>query len=68
MSYIYLQEQGEESSVDNFQDIPAYVLSRLNPYPRQVLLQRQRDGILPKFPIWDDIKTFDLEQTLERKS
>ncbi len=30
MSYTYLQEQGEESSVDNFQDIPAYVLSRLN--------------------------------------
>jgi len=28
-------------------------------YPRQVLLQRQRDGILPKFPIWDDIRTFD---------
>ncbi len=30
MSYIYLQEQGEESSVDNFKDIPAYVLLRLN--------------------------------------
>lgn len=29
MSYTYLQGQGEESSVDNFQDIPAYVLSRL---------------------------------------
>ena len=28
-------------------------------YPRQVLLQRQRDGILPKFPIWDDVQTFD---------
>jgi len=28
-------------------------------YPRKVLLQRQRDGILPKFPIWDDIRTFD---------
>jgi DNA (cytosine-5)-methyltransferase 1 len=31
----------------------------IEPYPRQVLLQRQRDGILPKFPIWDDICTFD---------
>jgi DNA (cytosine-5)-methyltransferase 1 len=31
----------------------------IEPYPRQVLLQRQRDGILPKFPIWDDIRTFD---------
>jgi DNA (cytosine-5)-methyltransferase 1 len=28
-------------------------------YPRRVLLQRQRDGILPRFPIWDDIRTFD---------
>ena len=28
-------------------------------YPRKVLLQRQRDGILPKFPIWDDVSTFD---------
>ena len=28
-------------------------------YPRRVLLQRQADGILPRFPIWDDIKTFD---------
>jgi DNA (cytosine-5)-methyltransferase 1 len=31
----------------------------IEPYCRKVLLQRQRDGILPKFPIWDDIKTFD---------
>lgn len=28
-------------------------------YPRDVLLARQRDGILPYFPIWDDIRTFD---------
>ena len=28
-------------------------------YPRQVLLQRQRDGVLPKFPIWNDVCTFD---------
>src|SRR5690606_31894660 len=31
----------------------------IEPYPRKVLLQRQRDGILPKFPIWDDVRTFD---------
>jgi DNA (cytosine-5)-methyltransferase 1 len=31
----------------------------IEPYCREVLLQRQRDGILPKFPIWDDIRTFD---------
>jgi DNA (cytosine-5)-methyltransferase 1 len=28
-------------------------------YPRDVLLARQRDGILPNFPIWDDVATLD---------
>ena len=28
-------------------------------YPRNTLLQRQRDGILDSFPVWDDICTFD---------
>ena len=28
-------------------------------YPRRVLLARQRDGILPRFPTWDDVQTFD---------
>ena len=28
-------------------------------YPRSVLLARQRDGMLPRFPIWDDVTTFD---------
>ena len=28
-------------------------------YPRRILLARQRDGILPHFPIWDDVRTFD---------
>jgi DNA (cytosine-5)-methyltransferase 1 len=31
----------------------------IDPYCRKVLLQRQRDGILPRFPIWDDVQTFD---------
>lgn len=31
----------------------------IEPYAREELLQRQRDGLLPKFPIWDDIRTFD---------
>ena len=29
------------------------------PYPAAVLAQRQNDGILPPFPIWDDVRTFD---------
>ena len=28
-------------------------------YARNVLLARQRDGCLPKFPIWDDVRTFN---------
>ena len=28
-------------------------------YPRKILFQRQRDGILPGFPVWDDVRTFD---------
>lgn len=31
----------------------------LEEYPRSVLLQRQSDGILPWFPVWDDVRTFD---------
>ena len=31
----------------------------LDPYCRSVLLARQRDGFLPRFPIWDDVRTFD---------
>jgi DNA (cytosine-5)-methyltransferase 1 len=30
-----------------------------NTYARRVLLARQRDGVLPRFPIWDDVQTFD---------
>ena len=29
------------------------------PYPTSVLITRQNDGILPPFPIWDDVRTFD---------
>ena len=31
----------------------------LDAFARRVLLARQRDGHLDRFPIWDDIKTFD---------
>jgi DNA (cytosine-5)-methyltransferase 1 len=31
----------------------------IEPYPRDVLLARQRDGHLPNFPIWDDVATLD---------
>ena len=31
----------------------------IDSYCRRVLLARQRDGMLPRFPIWDDVRTFD---------
>jgi len=31
----------------------------INAFCRKVLLARQRDGILPRFPIWDDVQSFD---------
>ena len=31
----------------------------INEHCRKAMLQRQRDGILPWFPIWDDVTTFD---------
>ncbi len=31
------------------------------PYPASVLCARQNDGLLPPFPIWDDVQTFDGE-------
>jgi DNA (cytosine-5)-methyltransferase 1 len=31
----------------------------IDAYCRRVLLARQRDGVLPPFPIWDDVRTFD---------
>ena len=31
----------------------------LDAYARSVLLARQRDGLLERFPIWDDVCTFD---------
>jgi DNA (cytosine-5)-methyltransferase 1 len=29
------------------------------PYPASVLVARQNEGLLPPFPIWDDVQTFD---------
>jgi DNA (cytosine-5)-methyltransferase 1 len=31
----------------------------IEPYPASILAQRQNDGFLPAFPIWDDVRTFD---------
>jgi len=31
----------------------------IDPDARDLLIDRQRDGMLPRFPIWDDVQTFD---------
>ena len=31
----------------------------IDPYAASVLLARQSDGLLPPFPVWDDVRTFD---------
>lgn len=31
----------------------------IEPANRRMLLQRQIDGVFPRFPIWDDVRTFD---------
>lgn len=31
----------------------------IEPSARRMLLARQRDGVLPEFPIWDDVRSFD---------
>lgn len=31
----------------------------IDSFCREVLLRRQMDGFLPRFPIWDDVKTFN---------
>lgn len=35
-------------------------------YAQQVLLARQRDGFLPRFPVWDNVETFDGKPWRER--
>jgi DNA (cytosine-5)-methyltransferase 1 len=43
---------------DNLLGITTVGAVEIEKYPREVLFARQKDGILPKFPIWDDIRTF----------
>lgn len=31
----------------------------IDPGARKIMLDRQRDGVIERFPIWDDIETFD---------
>lgn len=35
----------------------------IEPYCREVLLDRQSEGMLPRFPIWDDVRSFRQDNT-----
>jgi len=43
----------------NFSRFTTICAVEIEPYCREVLLRRQRDGVLPLFPIWDDVRAFD---------
>ena len=59
MSYTYLLEGGGGILGGMLCGNTCVCSVEIEPYPRKILLQRQRDGILPPFPVWDDVCTFD---------
>lgn len=59
MSWHYLQEPGGGILGGKLLGWTTVCAVELERYPRECLLQRQRDGVLPEFPIWDDVCTFD---------
>ena len=59
MSYIYLRESGGGILGGVLLGHTCVCAVEFDQYRREILLQRQRDGILPRFPIWDDVRTFD---------
>lgn len=58
MSWHFLQGQ-EEASWGGLLGWRTVCAVEIDGYARSVLLARQRDGILPAFPIWDDVRTFN---------
>ena len=59
MSWHYLPVQAGESLAAPCLGWRTVAAVEIEEYPRAVLLQRQLDGILPRFPVWDDVRTFD---------
>ena len=58
MSWHYLQGGGSilASKLIGWRTVCAV---ELDPGARQIIFDRQRDGVLEQFPIWDDVRTFD---------
>lgn len=59
MSWHYSQEPGGGILGGKLLGWNTVCAVELEEYPRECLLQRQRDGMLPGFPVWDDVCTFD---------
>jgi hypothetical protein len=59
MSWLYSRALVEEYLGGNFLDGEQSALLKWEQYPASVLCARQNDGLLPPFPIWDDVQTFD---------
>lgn len=62
MSWHYSQEGGGGILASRLLGWHTRCAVEINPYARRILLARQRDGMLERFPIWDDIRTFDGKQ------
>lgn len=67
MHFICSQEQGGGILGDLLLRREIVGAIEIESYPREVLLQRQADGMLPRFPIWDDVSTFRLDNPETRE-
>jgi DNA (cytosine-5)-methyltransferase 1 len=59
MSWLFSQVLVEEYLGENCSDGELVCAVEWEQYPASVLCARQNDGLLARFPIWDDVQTFD---------
>ncbi|MBR5889264.1 MAG: DNA cytosine methyltransferase [Akkermansia sp.] len=59
MSWHYLQGGGGGILAAGLLGLHTVCAVEIEPSAREMLLARQRDGVLPRFPIWDDVQSFD---------
>lgn len=59
MSWHYLQEGGGSILAAELLGWRTVAAVELDPGARQIVIDRQRDGSIKPFPIWDDVTTFD---------
>lgn len=59
MSWHFLQEGGGSILAAELLGWRTVCAVEFDAGARQILFDRQRDGVISRFPIWDDVKTFD---------